>query len=64
MSQILKDRLGRKIGEIKESGGVLTIYDRLGRKLGYYKNGITYDRLGRKVATGNMLTNFLEINNK
>jgi hypothetical protein len=62
VAEILKDRLGNKIGEIKtESGGKQVIYDRLGNRLGYYdpKANITYDRLGNKIGSGNLLTRLL-----
>jgi hypothetical protein len=58
-AEVLKDRLGRKIGEIRTNGSKQEIYDRLGRKLGYYDGKYTYDRLGRKVGSGNLLTTLL-----
>ena len=58
-TEVLKDRLGRKIGEIRTNGSKQEIYDRLGRKLGYYDGKYTYDRLGRKVGSGNLLTTLL-----
>ena len=58
-AEVLKDRLGRKIGEIRTNGSKQEIYDRLGRKLGYYDGKFTYDRLGRKVGSGNLLTTLL-----
>ena len=60
MNQVLKDRLGRKIGEIKSEGNKDVIYDKLGRKLGYFDGRYTYDRLGRKIGEGNLLTSLRE----
>lgn len=55
--QIIKDRLGRELGRIKDRGSELIAVDRLGRELGKYKNSTnrTYDRLGREITTGNTL---------
>ncbi len=58
-TEVLKDRLGRKIGEIRTNGSKQEIYDKLGRKLGYYDGKYTYDKLGRKVGSGNLLTTLL-----
>jgi hypothetical protein len=59
--QIIKDRLGRELGRIKERNGELIAYDRLGRELGKYKPKInkTYDRLGRELTTGNTLASLI-----
>lgn len=59
MKQELKDRLGRKIGEIRDEGNKQYIYDRLGCKLGYFDGKYTYDRLGRKIGSGNLLVSLL-----
>lgn len=60
-TQVLKDRLGNKIGEIRENGNILTIHDKLGNKLGEYrtKQNTTHDKLGNKIGSGNLLTTFL-----
>lgn len=60
-NQVLKDRLGRKIGEIRQNGSRLEIYDKLGRKLGYFDGRYTYDRLGRKIGEGNLLTTLIQL---
>jgi hypothetical protein len=62
MSQVLKDKSGRRIGEIKEqSSGKLVIYDRHGSRCGEYdpKTDVTRDRHGSKVGTGNLLATLL-----
>lgn len=57
--EILRDRLGHKIGEIRVEGNRDVIYDHLGHKLGYYDGKYTYDRLGHKIGSGNLLTMLL-----
>lgn len=57
--QVLKDRGGRKIGEIRTNGSRQEIYDKGGRRLGYFDGKYTYDRGGRKVGEGNLLTTLL-----
>lgn len=57
--EILRDRLGHKIGEICVEGNRDVIYDHLGHKLGYYDGKYTYDRLGHKIGSGNLLTMLL-----
>lgn len=57
--QVLKDRVGRKIGEIRTNGSRQEIYDKAGRKLGYFDGKYTYDRGGRKVGEGNLLATLL-----
>ena len=60
-SQVLRDRNGNKIGEIKEEGSVLVIRDKNGNKKGSYdpKTNTTRDKNGNKVGTGNLLTTLL-----
>jgi hypothetical protein len=60
-TQILRDRTGRKIGEIVEQSGVLIIRDYIGRKRGSYdpKSNITRDWIGKVIGTGNLLTSLL-----
>ena len=60
-TQVLKDKLGNKIGDIRDSGTIQTIYDKLGNKLGEYrtKPNTTHDKLGNKIGSGNLLTTFL-----
>lgn len=59
MGQILRDRLGNKIGEIKDEGNKQFIFDKLGNRLGYFDGKYTYDRLGNKIGQGNLLTTLL-----
>ncbi len=61
MTEVLKDRVGCKIGEIKDEGSDRVVYDRSGRRLGHYDGTYTYDRLGRRFGTGNLLAVFLFI---
>ena len=61
MKQELKDRMGHKLGEIRDNGNKQEIYDRLGHKLGYYDGKNTYDRLGHKIGQGNLLTTLLSM---
>ena len=58
-TQVLKDRVGSKIGEIRTNGSRQEIYDKVGRKLGYFDGRYTYDKVGRKVGEGNLLTTLL-----
>ena len=58
-TQVLKDRVGRKIGEIRTNGSRQEIHDKVGRKLGYFDGRYTYDKVGRKVGEGNLLTTLL-----
>jgi hypothetical protein len=55
MNQILKDRYGNKIGEIRDSGTKQIIYDRYGNKKGYFDGRYTYDSYGNKYGEGNLL---------
>lgn len=59
MRQELKDRSGRKIGEIRDEGAKQAIYDHSGRRLGYFDGRYTYDTSGRKIGEGNLLTTLL-----
>lgn len=50
------NKLGRKIGLIKETGNSKIVYDELGRKIGEIKSDsldkeIIKDKLGRKIGT-------------
>jgi hypothetical protein len=61
-AQVLKDKRGNKLGEIREApGGRLAIYDTKGNKLGEYdpKSNVTKDTRGNKVGQGNLLTSLL-----
>lgn len=61
MGNILKDRSGNKIGEIKNQGDRLIIVDKSGNKLGSYdpRTNITYDKSGNKYGSGNLLTSLI-----
>jgi hypothetical protein len=60
-TQVLKDRYGSKIGEIREYNGNLSIHDKNGTKLGTYesKTNVTKDKFGSKIGSGNLLTTLL-----
>lgn len=60
MNQALRDKLGKKIGEIIDQGTRQIIRDHQGRKLGEYDGKITRDAQGRKVGDGNLLTTLLK----
>ena len=59
MTQVLKDRYGRKLGEIRDEGNRQTIYDKYGIRLGYYDGRYTFDKYGRKIGEGNLLATLL-----
>lgn len=59
MHEVIKDRSGRKLGEIRTEGNKEVIYDTYGRKLGWYDGKYTYDKMGRKIGEGNFLTTLL-----
>lgn len=60
-TQVLKDKNGIKIGEIRENGNIQTIHDKSGIKLGEYRitQNTTHDKSGIKIGSGNLLTTFL-----
>lgn len=61
--EILKDKYGKKLGEIIErSDGVLELKDRNGKYLGKYdpKRNETKDKHGKLVGKGNLLVMLLE----
>ena len=59
MTEVLKDRYGVKVGEIRENGRELVVYDRYGVKLGSYRDGKTYDKYGSVYGHGNWLAALL-----
>ena len=59
MGQVLKDKIGNKIGEIKEERGRQVIFDKIGNRLGYYDGKYTYDKIGNRIGSGNLLTTLL-----
>ena len=61
MNQILKDRYGIKIGEIRTEGTRQTIYDKYGIRLGYYDGRYTYDKCGLRIGEGNLLATLLKL---
>jgi hypothetical protein len=60
-SQVLRDKQGHKLGEIREQGGRLVIVDAQGHRKGEYdpKTNTTRDAQGHRVGTGNLLTSLL-----
>ena len=60
MTEVLKDRYGVKVGENRENGRELTVYDRCGVKLATYRDGKTYDKYGVMYGYGNWLAAFLK----
>lgn len=61
MGQILKDRYGTKVGEIRKNpNGKTDLYDRYGTKLGSYDGRNTYDSRGTKVGNGNQLSSLFK----
>jgi len=61
MNQVLKDKNGNKIGEIREQSGRLIIVDRNGNRRGEYdpRTNVTKDKNGNRVGQGNLLTTLL-----
>lgn len=59
MNQILRDKQGRKIGEIQDQGTKQIIRDERGIKLGEFDGKVTRDARGIKVGEGNLLTTLL-----
>lgn len=60
-NQVLRDKRGVKMGEIKEVGGKLVIRDARGVKKGEYdpKTNITRNERGVKIGNGNLLVTLL-----
>lgn len=59
MNQVLKDSVGRKIGEIQDLGTKQVIKDDRGHVLGEYDGKVTKDNRGHKIGEGNLLTTLL-----
>lgn len=59
MNEVLKDKYGVKLGEVRDEGTKKVIYNKYGVKLGYYDGRYTYDKYGVKVGEGNLLTMLL-----
>lgn len=60
MNQVLRDRTGKKIGEIQESSGRKILRDAHGHKLGEFDGRVTRDEHGRLVGSGDLLTSLLK----
>ena len=60
MTEVLKDRYGSKVGEIRDNGNEKVVYDRCGAKLATYRDGKTYDKYGSLYGYGNWLAAFLK----
>lgn len=61
--EVLKDRLNKKLGEIRhESDGRLTVYNATGRRLGVYnpKTNETRDSTNKLIGKGNVLSSLLK----
>lgn len=59
MNQVLRDRTGKKIGEMQESSGRKK-RDAHGHKIGEFDGRITRDEHGHLVGTGDLLTSLLK----
>jgi hypothetical protein len=61
MSQVLKDKHGNKIGEIREQSGRQVLYDKNGNRLGEYdpKSNVTKNKVGNRIGEGNLLVTLL-----
>ena len=61
MNQILRDRYGWIIAEIRTDGSKSRLLDRYGLLLGWYEARLdmTFDRYGTMIARGNLLTTLL-----
>ncbi len=60
MNLVLRDRTGKKIGEIQESSGRKILRDAHGHKLGEFDGRITRDEHGHLVGTGDLLASLLK----
>ena len=58
-NQVLKDKYGNRIGEIKTENNREVIYDKYGNRLGYFDGKYTYDKYGNRIGEGNLLTTLL-----
>jgi len=60
--EVLRDRAGRRIGEIETVSGKQILRDEYGNRLGEYDphTGMTRDRFGNRVGTGNLLLTLLK----
>ena len=58
-NQVLKDKYGNRIGEIKTENNREVIYDKYSNRLGYFDGKYTYDKYGNRIGEGNLLTTLL-----
>jgi hypothetical protein len=60
-NQVLRDKNGNRLGEIREQFGRLVIVDKNGNRKGEYdpKTNVTRDRNGNRIGSGNLLTTLL-----
>lgn len=61
MRQVLRDKSGNRLGEIRPTGALLVAYGRSGQRLGYYNPAVnvTYDPQGRRIGIGNYLSGLI-----
>ena len=59
-NQVLKDKYGQKIGEIRTESNREVIYDKYGQRLGYFDGKYTYNKYGQRICEGNLLTTLLQ----
>ena len=60
MAQVIRNRKGQKVGEVRQIGTRQVVRDSKGKKLGDYDGRNTRDSKGRKVGQGNLLTSLLD----
>lgn len=62
MTEILKDKRGNRVGEVRSESGRLVLVDSHGTRLGEYdpKTNMTKDAHGNRVGQGNLLTSLLK----
>jgi len=60
-NEILRDRMGGRIGEIEHQNDKLVLRDAMGHRLGEYspRDNTTRDATGARIGTGNLLTTLL-----
>ena len=62
MSEILRDRYGTMIGQIRTEGSKRILLDRYGYMLGRYEAvlDMTFDKYGNMIARGDLLVTLLD----
>ena len=60
-SEVLRDKYGNRIGEIRIDGSKQTLFDSHFNRLGEYdsRTGWTRDKYGNPIGQGNLLTTLL-----